>query len=258
MSVERDDWLPALPSGWAAVPAKSLFSLRSEKSRPDDVHLTPSQKYGVIPQSEYMEITGSRVVLNLVGADNMKHVEPGDFVIHLRSFQGGVEFNQHRGKVSAAYTVLTPTPLAEPRFFRWLLKSERYIQALQVSVDQLRDGQSIRYGDFAKIDLPLAPPDVQRRIADYLDRETATIDALIERQASLKTKLMEFREQLISHLTAEGLDAGVELVETGADWLTQVPRHWQIVSARRLFTLRKARADGNATHLTPPRKGTEL
>ena len=220
MSVERDDWLPALPSGWAAVPAKSLFSLRSEKSRPDDVHLTPSQKYGVIPQSEYMEITGSRVVLNLVGADNMKHVEPGDFVIHLRSFQGGVEFSQHRGKVSAAYTVLTPTPLAEPRFFRWLLKSERYIQALQVSVDQLRDGQSIRYGDFAKIDLPLAPPDVQRRIADYLDRETATIDALIDKQIAHVGILRE-RRLAAQNRAVMGLDLDSELIDG-----EQVPVGW--------------------------------
>ncbi|MBB4735954.1 type I restriction enzyme S subunit [Micrococcus cohnii] len=236
MSIERDDWLPALPSGWAAVPAKSLFSLRSEKSRPDDVHLTPSQKYGVIPQSEYMEITGSRVVLNLVGSDNMKHVEPGDFVIHLRSFQGGVEFSQHRGKVSAAYTVLTPTPLAEPRFFRWLLKSERYIQALQVSVDQLRDGQSIRYGDFAKIDLPLAPPDTQRRIADYLDRETATIDALIEKQRQLSDALRTRRRAAVLARTGF-LGVRPASAASSEPWLESAPSHWPRMHVRRLFDL---------------------
>lgn len=100
-------WPATVPAGWRVVPAKGAFIERREKSGPDDVHLTPSQSYGVLPQNEYMRITGNRVVLNLEGQDNMKHVEPDDFVIHLRSFQGGIEWSGVAGKVSMAYTVLT-------------------------------------------------------------------------------------------------------------------------------------------------------
>lgn len=110
-------WLGEIPSHWAVVPAKALFSLRAEKALPNDIHLTPSQKFGVLPQVEYMEITGSRVVLNLTESGQMKHVEQNDFVSHLRSFQGGLELSRVRGKVSGAYTVLKPRRDQNPEFW---------------------------------------------------------------------------------------------------------------------------------------------
>ncbi|GAB2742282.1 restriction endonuclease subunit S [Sinomonas soli] len=191
------DWLPRIPQSWAVVPAKALFKDRRELSADDDEHLTPSQKFGVVTQAEYMEITGTRVVLNLTGADNMKRVRPGDFIIHLRSFQGGIERSTIPGKVSLAYTVLTPRHGVFGPYFRWLLKSDRYIQALRVTVNQLRDGQSIRYQDFAKIHLPLPPAEEQRAIANYLDRETALIDDLIEKQTALIERLRERRSATV-------------------------------------------------------------
>jgi type I restriction enzyme S subunit len=141
----------------------------------------------------------------------MKHVEPDDFIIHLRSFQGGIEHSRHRGKVSTAYTVLTPGRDAEPRYFRWLLKSDGYIQELRTTVNQLRDGQSIKYRDFAKVALPLPPLPQQRAIADYLDRETAQIDALIEEQQHLIEQLRERRSAIITHAVADGRSSRIPL-----------------------------------------------
>ncbi|WIB43993.1 restriction endonuclease subunit S [Curtobacterium sp. MCLR17_058] len=145
-----------------------------------------------------MEITGNKVVLNLSGADNMRHVEAGDYVSHLRSFQGGLEYSGIPGKVSAAYTVLKPKVALEPRFFKYLFKSDLYIQALQTTTDQLRDGQSIRYGQFTLIPLPYPDLDEQRAIADYLDRETAQIDAFIAKSEELIALLVERRAAVLS------------------------------------------------------------
>jgi len=186
-------WLGDTPATWPVVPARALFGERKQKSAASDVHLTPSQKYGVLPQAEYMEITGNKVVLNLSGADNMRHVEAGDYVSHLRSFQGGLEFAGLPGKVSAAYTVLKPKVALESRFFKYLFKSDLYVQALQTTTDQLRDGQSIRYGQFTLIPLPRPTLEEQRAIADYLDRETAQIDAFIAKNEELITLLNERR-----------------------------------------------------------------
>lgn len=136
------EWLDEIPDDWACVPAWSLFSERVDKAEPDAVHLTPSQTYGVLPQTEYMEITGSRVVLNLTGADKMKAVYEGDFISHLRSFQGGLEQSSLRGKVSQAYTVLRPSPLVQSGYFRYLMKSRIFIEQLNNLTDQLRDGQT--------------------------------------------------------------------------------------------------------------------
>lgn len=222
------DWLPSIPASWALVPAKALFTERGEASTNEDQHLTPSQKFGVVTQAEYMEITGTRVVLNLTGSDNMKRVRPGDFVIHLRSFQGGIERSAIPGKVSLAYTVLTPRPGVEGQYFRWLLKSDRYIQALRVTVNQLRDGQSIRYQDFSKIHLPLPPIKEQRAIATFLDRETAQIDQLIERQNALIERLRERRSATITYFATRGLHPEVEFRDSGSPYLGQVPSHWTV------------------------------
>jgi len=182
-------WLVDIPSHWAVLPAKALFALRSEKALPDDVHLTPSQKFGVLPQFEYMEITGSRVVLNLKDSGQMKHVEPNDFISHLRSFQGGLELSRIRGKVSGAYTVLKLRRDQNPDYWKYILKSDTYIQALQTTTDQLRDGQSIRLKEFAQIPLPLVPRVEQDSIVEYLDDKLTVIDQLIEKQSELQDSL---------------------------------------------------------------------
>jgi type I restriction enzyme S subunit len=143
--------------------------------------------------------TGNSVVQNLQGQDSMKHVEPDDFIIHLRSFQGGIERSTYSGKVSTAYTVLAPKRrVVAADYLRWLLKSDGYIQELRTTTNQLRDGQSIKFRDFAKVPLPLPPLKEQRAIAVYLDRETARIDTLIEEQQRLIEMLRERRSALIS------------------------------------------------------------
>jgi len=245
-------WLGDTPAGWSVVPARALFGERKQRSSATDVHLTPSQKYGVLPQAEYMEITGNKVVLNLSGADNMRHVEAGDYVSHLRSFQGGLEFAGIPGKVSAAYTVLKPKVALEPRFFKYLFKCDLYVQALRTTTDQLRDGQSIRYGQFALIPLPHPSVEEQRAIADYLDQETAQIDAFIAKNEELITLLTERRAAVIAHAVTRGVDAGAALKASDVEWLGDVPSHWSV--QRLASTVARAR---NGVWGTDPEGGED-
>lgn len=203
-------WLWSMPPTWELCSPKALFEERRTPNLPGDVHLTPSQKYGVLPQAEYMERTGGAVVLNLTGQNSMKHVEPDDFIIHLRSFQGGLERARQAGKVSTAYTVVKPRVAANPGFYRWLLKSSGFIQELQTTTNQLRDGQSIRWTDFVKVRLPVPPLGEQRAIADYLDRETQKIDELIDEQRGLIETLKERRRSVVSK-TLDGTTNSVKL-----------------------------------------------
>lgn len=236
-------WLGPVPADWGTVPAQALFGERKAKSTASDVHLTPSQKYGVLPQEEYMQITGNKVVLNLTGVDNMRHVEAGDYVSHLRSFQGGLEYAGIPGKVSAAYTVLKPKVALDSRFFRYLFKSDLYVQALQTTTDQLRDGQSIRYPQFSQIPLPQPSLHEQRVIADYLDRETAQIDAFIAKNEDLIALLSERRMALVMELVSRGLDRSRATKDSGVPWLGVIPEHWDTVRARYLCSI--ATGDGD-------------
>ena len=215
-----------MPVRWEILSPKALFEERRTINFPEDVHLTPSQKYGVLPQSEYVERTGGSVVLNLAGQDKMKHVEEGDFIIHLRSFQGGLERAHQSGKVSSAYTVIAPKLLADPGYYGWVLKSSAYIQELQTTTNQLRDGQSIRWSDFVKVPLPNPPLNEQQAIADYLDREMRRIDELIAEQRGLIETLRERRRAVIAEASTRGVDSGASLVDTGISWVGKSPSHW--------------------------------
>lgn len=202
MSAVKDSgvyWLGKIASNWNVVPAWLVMKERRERSLSDDLHLTPSQAHGVLTQQDYMERTGSKVVLNLAGADNMKRVRSGDFIIHLRSFQGGIEASYIDGKVSSAYTVLTPAPDAHFDYYRWFMKSAPLVEGLASSTDQLRDGQSINFSRFSRLSLPLPPLETQQRIADYLDRETAEIDAAV---ADLDTHVELLEKRRLETITS--------------------------------------------------------
>ncbi|MGO2602217.1 MAG: restriction endonuclease subunit S [Brevibacterium aurantiacum] len=143
-------------------------------------------------------MTGNRVVLNLTGQDTMKAVRKGDFIIHLRSFQGGLEGSSLDGKVSAAYTVLKPAGDLNNSYYQYLLKSKAFVDELANLTFQLRDGQTVNYARFARMALPVPPLHTQQRIADYLDRETGEIDAMIAKMDQLAEQLEARRKSAIS------------------------------------------------------------
>ncbi|MCT1412225.1 restriction endonuclease subunit S [Corynebacterium sanguinis] len=204
-------WIGEVPSGWRVLEPRRVFSLRREPERPGDIHLTPSQKYGVLPQEEYVAITGSQVVRNLSGT-TMQHVEAGDFISHLRTFQGGLELAKQTGKVSPAYTVVTPGPEAFPNYYKYVLKSRGYISQIASVTDQLRDGQSMRFPEFNETWLPVPPFEEQKLIADYLDRETAEIDAFI-------TELGELSALTTERLRSEAAELLTPPSQIGSGWI---------------------------------------
>ncbi|MDF8331436.1 restriction endonuclease subunit S [Aeromonas salmonicida] len=189
--------------------------------------MAATQKYGVIFQDIFMELEGRRVVQVQIGAEILKHVEPGDFVISMRSFQGGIEYCPYEGCVSSAYVPLTPIKWVHPDYFRYLFKSSPYIQALQSTSNLVRDGQALRFENFSLVDLPVVPIDEQRTIATFLDYETARIDRLIAQQQRLIELLKEKRQAVISHAVTKGLNPNAPMKDSGVEWLGQVPEHWE-------------------------------
>lgn len=191
-------WLGDIPEHWDVVPAKALFSQSKETRHTDDAQLTASQKYGIISQEDYMTAENSKIVLADKGLENWKHVEPNDFIISLRSFQGGLEMSYIAGCITWHYIILKPQQWVNPEYFKWLFKSTRYIEALQRTANFIRDGQDLRFSNFVQVPLPHIPLDEQREIAEYLNRKTASIDRLIADVAAQIEKFKEYRQSVIS------------------------------------------------------------
>lgn len=194
------EWLGEIPVHWQVVPAKALFSQSKETRHDGDVQLTASQKYGIVSQEDYMALQGAKIVLADKGLDEWKHVEPNDFIISLRSFQGGLEISYVPGCITWHYIVLKPKEGVEPEYFKWLFKSPRYIQALQRTANFIRDGQDLRFSNFVQVPFPLIPKDEQKEIAEYLNRETARIDSIIADVTEQIEKLKEYRQSVISEV----------------------------------------------------------
>jgi type I restriction enzyme S subunit len=199
-------WLGSIPAHWNIVQSRRMFRVRSERARESDEQLTASQTYGVIRQADFVALEGRRVVEVLQWKENLIHVEPDDFVISMRSFQGGIEWCQVSGSTSYHYVILTPIKHVVPRFFARLFKSNVYIQALRTTTDLIRDGQELRYSHFTQVVLPIVPDDEQRAIADFLDAETKKIDGLVTEAEKLITLLRERRSALISAAVTGQID----------------------------------------------------
>ena len=238
------EWLGDVPEHWYIFKSNKIFKQSNVRSYESDEQLTASQKYGVIPQSLYMKKEESKVVLALSGIDNFKHVDKNDFVISLRSFQGGIELCFYDGCVSPAYTVLKPNKVINYSFWSYLFKSTIYISVLNTAVDGIREGKTISYTNFGKIYINIPPLSEQAQIANYLDTETTRIDNLIAKQEKLIELLEEQRKSIISHAVTKGLNPNAPMKDSGVEWLGEVPEDWEVKRFGYIFTENKKKNIG--------------
>lgn len=186
-------WIDEIPEEWDQIRGKRIFRQVRTPKKPGDEQLSATQKYGVVPQNQFMEQEGNRVVLALSGTENFRHVDKDDFVISLRSFQGGIERCHYDGCVSPAYTILKKNRDISEDYFGYLLKCDWFISALQVGITGIREGKNVSYEEFGDIILPFPAVQEQTAIARFLDRETGRIDGLIEKKTRFIALLKEKR-----------------------------------------------------------------
>lgn len=209
-NVRRKDsgvaWIGEVPEHWEIVPSTWLFVESNERAHADDEHLSATQKYGVIPLAEYERLEGRQVTHAVKNLEQRKHVEVDNFVISMRSFEGGIERVRARGCVRSSYVVLLAEPAADVGFFTYLLKSSTYIQGLQATSSFVRDGQDLSYANFRQVKMPAPSISEQRVIAAHLDRGVSRIDALAAKTERSIALLKERRSALITAAVTGQID----------------------------------------------------
>ena len=200
------EWLGDVPEHWEIRRSKRLFTPRGELARQNDIQLSATQAYGVIPQEEYERRVGRKIVRISLHLEKRQHVEVDDFVISMRSFEGGLERAWATGCIRSSYIVLRPTTEVEVEFFAYVFKSQPYIRALQLTANFIRDGQDLNFNNFRAVDLPCPPTEEQRRTAGAL-RETITkIDTTIIRTRRQIELINEYRTRLIADVVTGKID----------------------------------------------------
>lgn len=187
--------LPGFEGEWEWLKANEIFRTVSKKNNGDQEELLAvTQDQGVLPRS----LLERRVVMPDGTTSGYKLVVPGNFIISLRSFQGGLEYSHYRGLVSPAYTVLEPIREISDGFFQQYYKSYDFIGHLAVAVIGIRDGKQISYSDFSFLKIPYPPLNEQNAISGVLTAADGEISALKERLDLLQRERISLMQQLLT------------------------------------------------------------
>lgn len=218
-------WIGEIPEHWELRKGKNLFKLRNSKGNNNAILLAATQKYGMIPQSQ---VEGVVQVKQNTDLNTFKTVHKNDYVISLRSFQGGFEMSEYEGVCSPAYQVFYSTKPCCNYFFKYMFKSYGFVSQINAFTLGIREGKNIQYEDFSLMKLPLPTIQEQQSIATYLDQKCSEIDELITLQEEMITKLQSYKQSVITEAVTKGLDKNIPLKDSGIEWIGEIPEHWEV------------------------------
>lgn len=196
--------LPTLPRRWRSVPLWTVFERVKDTDHPDELMLSVSREMGVVPRVADTRAE-SRSIYQLV--------HPGWLVANrMQAWRGAVAISDVRGIVSGHYICFRPRHHESSRFLHWLFRSAPYVNAYAMLSRGVRNDQfEIDNDEYRVLPVVLPALDEQMAIADYLDRETASIDQLITEQLRLVEMLRGRRADLISHAVLDSTSNRTQL-----------------------------------------------
>ena len=179
---------------WIASPASALFVEETDKGHPELPVLSASQEFGMIKRDNI----GINMQYSKQNIASYKRVQPGRFVIHLRSFQGGFAHSAIEGITSPAYTILylKDRKKHDDYYWKYVFTSPKFIKRLELVTYGIRDGRSISVDDFFGLLFSYPSKDEQRKIASFF----SCLDALISAQEQKLSKLRSLKKSFLEKM----------------------------------------------------------
>ena len=250
------EWIGQVPNNWKLKKGKYLFKQHNNRGNLKCLQLlSPSQKFGVIPQTLLEELTTQNVVKvsEKANLNDFKTVHAGDFCISLRSFQGGFEYSRYEGVVSPAYQIFSAIGdnLCDG-YYRYLFKDKSFIDKMNSYTMTLRDGKNIAFDDFGNTYIPVPPKYEQEKIAGFLDSQCSEIDAISEDiQKEIET-LEQYKRSVITEAVTKGLNPDAEMKDSGVPWIGKIPLNWKLEKGKYLFRQRNSKGNNISLQLLSP------
>lgn len=178
---------------WKKLKAKDIFKQNNIRNRPDLPVLSAFQDLrGLSPRAE----SGYKIAHDTSNEVYYKYVKPGDFAIHLRSFQGGFAHSKFYGIASPAYTIfeIENKNLHYDIYWKYIFMSSQFIKSLKLITYGIRDGRSISFNEFSEFEFWLPTYEEQKQISDYL----VNLDKLITGKRKKLEKLKQIKTSCLN------------------------------------------------------------
>jgi len=224
-----------VPEHWEVKRIASLYREVVEQGSDELPVLSVSIHHGV-SDSELSEEEMDRKVTRSEDRSKYKRVSAGDLVYNMmRAWQGAFGTVCVEGMVSPAYVVARPTSIVPSTWIEYLLRTDPAINEIKRFSRGITDFRLRLYWDeFKNLRVCLPPCNERYALLEFLDHETAKIDALIAEQQRLIELLQEKRQAVISHAVTKGLNPDAPMKDSGVEWLGEVPEHWEILELKRM------------------------
>ena len=173
---------------------RQIFEIVNERNKQLEYSniLSASQEKGMVNREDLnLDIQFERSNIN-----TYKVVRKGDYVIHLRSFQGGYAFSDKIGVCSPAYTILRPNDLLEFRYLSYYFTSQKFIKSLIIVTYGIRDGRSINVEEWLDMKTTIPQKEQQRHIVDTI----RNIEKKIENEELYASYLSKQKQYLLRQL----------------------------------------------------------
>ncbi len=226
--------LGSIPAHWSFQKFRYVFRESHEKIETAVVGpMLSVSGYRGIEVKEYDDENRRRSDEDLVG---YRIVRPGQLVVNTMWMNyAGLGVSDHDGHVSPAYRAYFISDVIDGRFAHHLMRSGVYVTAYTRLLTGVRPNSlQMSRDDLMAFPVLLPPRREQVAIADFLDRETAKIDALVAEQERLIELLQEKRQAVISHAVTKGLNPDVPMKDSGVEWIGEIPEHWELTRLRHL------------------------
>ena len=190
---------------WTYLNGNELFEPISNKNHNSDLPiLAITQEQGAIPR----KMIDYHVSVTDKSIESYKVVEIGDFIISLRSFQGGIEYSDYHGLCSPAYIILRKKIDLENAFYRHYFKSANFISRLATAVIGIRDGKQVNFQDFGFVKLPYPDIEIQNRIGTILDTCDKELRLLRAQRAAINQQKRGLMQKLLTGKVRVGDEEG--------------------------------------------------
>ena len=217
------EWIGQIPEEWKLSKIGAIYEERNEKVSDTDFQPLSVTKQGVIPQLESAAKSND--------SDNRKLIRKNDFVINSRSDRrGSCGISEYDGSCSLINTVLKPRRNMCNAYYGFVFRSECFADEFYRWGNGIVDDLwSTKWSNMKRIYIPAPPLKEQEKIASYLDRKCAEIDAIIAKQQQIIEKLKEYKLSVITEAVTKGLDPNVPMKDSGVEWIGKIPEHWNIL-----------------------------